>query len=231
MDRNARCWAAIAERAGYHAAYLAILQRAGVNVVDTVETTELAKAAYPFPPYPPGGTHFNQVSTALAVRQLIAVVNRVSGWRRMDDFDFTWAMAKPDEVDTDLLDALNVPYVGTLYQTPKITVRHPSNKRCEPVIMAQVGGSFTYQVDRVLDLAACPPRTELYEYFRNTMAFYPGDRRYKVDPVRRAWALSDAAQVVVLEENEEQAAHSQHGEALYDFVSRRIAGVSKNRQR
>ncbi len=216
------CPASAADRAGFHAAFRAILDRAGVNVVDAVETTLRAKDDYPFPSFPPGGTHFNKVAAALAVRQLIGVMTRAGTWRRMDDFAFSWAMAEPDEVDTDLLDTLNVPYPGMRYRTPAITVRRPSGKPCSPVVMAQVGGSFAYQLDKVLDLTACPPRIELYEYFHNRMALYPGDRRYPVDPARRAWALLDAAQVVVLEENEQFAARSQHAAAFYELVSARI---------
>ena len=216
------CSASLADRQGFHAAYRAILDRAGVNLVDAVETTMRAKATYPFPPFPPGGTHFNKVSTALAVQRLITVLARASGWRRIDDFTFSWKMAKPDEVDTDLLQALNVPYTGKTIDTPEVEIEHRTGRPCDPVLMAQVGGSFTYQVDKMLDRTECPPRTDLYEYFRNTMAFYPGDRRYKVDPARRAWQLTDAAQVIVLEENEELAARSQHGAALYAFLSRYI---------
>lgn len=215
------CRASSFDRRGFHAAYRRILDRAGVNVVDAVETTLRAKNKYPFPAFPPGGTHLNEVMSALAVRQLIGVMTRAGTWRRMDDFTFGWTMAKPDEVDTDLLDALNVPYTGMQYETPTITTR-PARQPCNPIMMAQVGGSFTYQIDKVLDLTSCPPRIDLYEYFRNTMAFYPGDHRYKVDPARRAWALLDAAQVVILEENEELAARSQHGEAFYELVSGRI---------
>ena len=216
------CRSSLLNRNGFHAAYRAILDRAGVNLVDTVETTLQSANDYPFPAFPSGGTHFNQVTAALAVRRMIDVMTRAGTWRRMDDFSFDWKMSKPDEVDTDLLDALNVPYTGAPGETPTITVRHTGDKPCVPVVMAQVGGSFTYQIDRVLDRTSCPPRIDLYEYFRNVMAFYPGDRRYKVDPRRRSWALLEAAQVVVLEENEELAARSQHGEAFYELVSARI---------
>ena len=216
------CRASPADRSGFHAAYRAILDRAGVNVVDAVETTLRAKNEYPFPAFPPGGTHFNKVMAAIAVQRMIDVMTRAGTWRRMDDFSFDWTMARPDEVDTDLLDALNVPYTGMHYETPTISVRPAKHPPCSPVLMAQVGGSFAYQVDKILDRTSCPPKTDLYEYYRNTMAFYPGDLRYKVDPRRRAWALLDAAQVVVLEENEELAARSQHGEALYELVSARI---------
>ncbi len=215
------CRNSLHDRHGFHAAYRAILDRAGVNLVDAVETTLQSRNGYPFPPFPPGGTHFNQVMAALAVRRMIGVMTHAGTWRRMDDFSFDWKMAKPDEVDTDLLDALNVPYAGTPDETPTI-VPHTSHKPCDPVVMAQVGGSFTYQIDRIFDLTGCPPRIDLYEYFRNTMAFYPGDRRYEVDPARRSWALLEAAQVVVLEENEELAARSRHGEAFYELVSARI---------
>ncbi len=222
MPRGWPCHASLTDRTQFHAAYRAILSRAGVNLVDAVQTTAQAKLSYPFPPFPPGGTHFNQVSAALAVQQLIAVMTRVGTWRRMNDLAFSWRMSPPDEVDTDLLDALNVPMTGIDYQTPSVVVRRQKHGRCEPVVMAQVGGSFTYEIDKILDLSVCPPQIDLYEYFGNTMAFYPGDRRYPVDPRRRAWALLDGAAVVVLEENEEVAAHSQHGEAFYDLLSRRI---------
>ncbi len=217
------CAASATDRLGLHAAYRAILQRAGVNLVDTVETTLKAKQAFPFPPFPATGTHFNAVSTALAVRQLIAVMTEAGGWRRIDDFTFNWRLGKPNDVDADLLEALNVPYPGLHEQTPAISILPTQPKRCTPVRMAQVGGSFTYQLDKVLQRLACPPDIDLYEYYRNTMAFYPGDRRYPVDPRRRAWALLDAAEVVVLEENELLAPASQHGEAFYALVAARIA--------
>ena len=222
MPAERPCRATRTDRDNFHAAYRKILDQAGVNVVDAVQTTLQARRDYPFPPFPPGGTHFNDVSAALAVQQLIGVMTRVSTWRRMNDLTFTWALAEPDEVDTDLLDALNVPFTGVHYRTPAITVQHPKAGPCVPVHMAQVGGSFTYQIDKVLDLSLCPPKIELYEYYRNTMAVYPGDERHPVDPRRRSWALLEAAEIVVLEENEELAAHSEHGKALYELVSQRI---------
>jgi hypothetical protein len=94
--------------------------------------------------------------------------------------------------------------------------------QCTPVVMAGVGGSFSYQIDKVLQRTACPPHIDLYEYYRNRMAFYPGDLRYPVDTKRRAWMLLEAADVVVLEENEELAAHSQYGDAFYQLVEQRL---------
>jgi hypothetical protein len=222
MPPGRPCKASVADRQGFHAAYRAILDHAGVNVVDAVQTTAQAKADFPFPPFPPGGTHFNDVAAALAVQRLIDVSTRRGSWKRINDFSFTWAMAEPDEVDADLITALNVPWIGLRYRTPTIAVHEAKEDHCEPIMMAQVGGSFTYQIDKILDLTRCPPRIDLYEYFRNTMALYPGDRRYPVDPKRREWALLTAAQIVVLEENEEIAARSQHGGAFYELVSRRI---------
>ena len=213
------CGASAQDRAGWRDAYRAILRDAGVNFVDAVATTEAAKGEYPFPPFPQGGIHFNSVAAARAVQELITVLNRVSGWRRMDDMQFTWRMGPPDEVDRDLLDAMNVPDPGMHYETPELAVAGVRTAGCIPVLMGQVGGSFTYQVDKVLQQLPCPPSIDLYEYFRNTMAFYPGDRRYPVDAVRRRWMLLDAAEVVVLEENEEIAARSDHGQAFYEFVT------------
>ncbi len=215
------CEAAPADREGFHAAYRAILDHAGVNVVDAVETSLQAKADYPFPPFPPGGTHFNDLTAARAVQRLIDVSTRAGTWRRLNDLDFTWTMSEPSRIDMDLLLALNVPWTGMHYTTPMVTARSARDPHCTPVLMAQVGGSFTYQIDKILELTRCPPRIDMYEYFHNRMAFFPGDRRYPVDPRRRAWALLEAAQLVVLEENEQLMA-SQHGQAFYELVSRRI---------
>jgi hypothetical protein len=214
------CAASPADRAGFHQAYMAILRAANVNVADAVQSTLAAKQAYPFPPFPQGGTHFNTVASARAVQAIIASVNGASAWRRMNDLEFTWTMGTPNEVDTDLLDAMNVPWPGMHYQTPDITVTTPRSGRCEPVIMGQVGGSFAYQIDKVFQRMPCPPQIDLYEYFHNTMAFYPGDRRYPVDSRRREWMLTGAAQVILLEENEELVARSDHGEALYELILR-----------
>lgn len=213
------CAASLADRRDFHAAYRAILDQAGVNVVDAVETTMAAKRDFPFPPFPQGGTHFNAVSAALAAQQVITVLTRVGTWRRMDDFSFTWTMAEPSEVDTDLRDAMNVPYIGMNYLTPRVSLKPSTAAQCTPVIMGQVGGSFTYEINRIFQITACPPKIDLYEYYRNTMAFYPGDRRFPVDPERRAWFLLDAAEVVFLEENEELAGRSEHGQAFYDLIA------------
>lgn len=216
------CAASIADRRDFHAAYRAILDDAGVNVVDAVETTRAAKRDFPFPPFPRGGTHFNSVSAALAAQQVIGVLTRVGTWRRMHDFNFTWIMGEPNEVDTDLRDAMNVPYTGMDYQTPRVTIEPSTVAQCTPVLMGQVGGSFVYEINRVLQRTACPPKIDLYEYYRNTMAFYPGDRRFPVDAERRTWFLLDAAEVVLLEENEEIAARSEHGQAFYDLIASRM---------
>ncbi|WP_161993741.1 alginate O-acetyltransferase AlgX-related protein [Muricoccus nepalensis] len=212
------CPAGQADREGLHAAYRAILDRAGVNVADSIETTHAAKREYPFPPFPRTGIHFNTVSAARAAQAVIDAVNRASSWRRMDDLSFTWHMAPPNEVDTDLLDALNIPRPGPPVLAPDITVTTPLAPSCHPVLMAQVGGSFAYQVNKAMQRLPCPPRVDLYEYFKNTMAFYPGDTRFPVDPKRRSWMLLDAAEVVVLEENEQIAPRSDHGLAFYELV-------------
>ena len=223
LRRGWPCPASRANRTGFHDAYRAILDAAGIHVVDGVETTLEAKADYPFPPFPQGGVHFNTVSAARTAQQLITVMTQASTWRRMDEFSFTWHMAAPNDVDTDLLDSLNIPDSGIHYQTPAIDIAPASTAMCQPVVMAQVGGSFTYQVDKVLQRLACPPAIDFYEYYHTTMAFYPGDRRYPVDANRRRWMLLDAAQVVVLEENEELAAHSDHGKAFASLVINRMA--------
>ena len=221
------CASSSADRAGFHAAYMDILHSAGLNVADTVASTLVAKRSYPFPPFPQGGTHFNAAASADAAQAVIASINNASSWRRMDDLKFTWQMGEPDEVDTDLLDAMNVPWPGLHYQTPRIDVTTPRPSQCEPVIMAQVGGSFLYQIDKAFQRMPCPPQIDLYEYFRRTMAFYPGDRRFPVDPGRREWMLTDAAEVVILEENEELVAHSDHGEALYQLIAGREKKVDE----
>ena len=222
MPPGRPCNASVVEREGFHAAYRAILDHAGVNVVDAVETTLQAKADYPFAPFPQDGTHFNDVSAARAVQKLIEVSTRVGSWRRLDNFSFTWVMSEPDTVDLDLLTALNIPWTGIHQKTPRVVVQDASNKHCEPIMMAQVGGSFIYKFDKILELTPCPPQIDVYEYFHTRMALYPGDRRYPVDPERREWALLVAAQMVVLEENEELSAGSKHGEAFYELVSRHI---------
>jgi alginate O-acetyltransferase complex protein AlgJ len=219
------CTASLADRSNFHAAYRAILDQAGVNVVDAVETTMDAKRNFPFPPFPRGGTHFNAVSAALAAQQVITVLAQVGTWRRMDSFNFTWTMGEPSEVDTDLRDAMNVPYTGMNYQTPRVSLELNTVAQCTPVLMGQVGGSFTYEINRILQRTACPPKIDLYEYYRNTMAFYPGDRRFPVDPERRAWFLLDAAEVVLLEENEEMVGRSEHGQAFYDLIASRMEAV------
>ncbi len=222
IPKNWPCKASVAQRVGFHAAYLTVLKQAGVNVVDAVETTERAKHDYSFPPFPPGGTHFNSVSAARAALELNVVLTHVGGWQRMYDFPVQWKLAAPNDVDTDLLNSLNVPTLGHTYLTPSLTFPPENIRKCVPVLMAQVGGSFVYQIDKVLQRIPCPPTIDFYEYFRNTMAFYPGDRRYPVNKDRRRWMLLDAAEVVLLEENEELAAVSDHGHAFFEFVASQI---------
>ncbi len=216
------CPASRRDRVGTHEIYAEILRRAGVNLVDAVESTARAKSSYDFPPFPQGGTHFNDLMAAIAARDLVREVARSGSWRRLDEFSFDWRLAAPHDVDHDLIDLLDVPYTGLNDRTPEVHVRREPNKPCVEIPLAEVGGSFTYQVNKILAMTSCPPRIELYEYFHNRMALYPGDRRFPVDEARRAWTLLDAAQVVVLEENEQTAPGSQHGQALYDLVSQRI---------
>jgi hypothetical protein len=131
-------------------------------------------------------------------------------------------MAPPNEVDTDLLDGLDVPYTGMTYQTPSITLSPTTVAHCVPVSMAGIGGSFSYQIYKLLQRTACPPTVDFYEYYHNRMAIYPGDLRYLVDTKRRDWMLLDAADVVILEENQELAAQSQYGDAFYRLVEQRL---------
>ena len=222
LPKSWPCGASLHDRRDFDAAYRRILEKAGVNLVDLVETTARAKKEFPFPPFPPGGIHFNTAAAARGVQALIAKLNEVSGWRRMYDFSFDWHMAPPNEVDTDLLDGLDVPYTGMTYQTPSITLSPATVAHCIPVSMAGIGGSFSYQIYKLLQRTACPPSVDFYEYYHNRMAIYPGDLRYPVDTRRRDWMLLDAADVVILEENQELAAHSQYGDAFYRLVEQRL---------
>ena len=197
----------------------AVLDQAGVRTVDAAALTRGAKRDYPFELFPPGGTHWNDVASALAAQAVVRRIDAAPAAWKLTDFSFTWHMAPPAGVARDLMDLLNVPYPRLDYLVPVVSIQAPPVDHCAAVNIGAVGGSFTYEMLWALLKLPCPPTIDFYSYFHTTHAAFPGDIRGPVDAAQRDDELLHRAQIVILEENEQTAMRSEHGPAFYDLVA------------
>lgn len=214
------CAAAPMDRAGQVPAWLDIVRTAGVHVVDTTAVLSAAHGQYPFRLYPVGGAHWNKVGGMLAGQ---AVSVELEGLRRDGSFPpvpFAWRMSdKLDPSDTDLAYLLNLLVTGAREPMPVVTPEPPSSlPGCTPRRVVIVGGSFGNALGSYLSLEPCRLVVE-YEYWRRVHETWNGGHVTlgEVDPAQRARDLQ-AADVVLYEENEQILGHSDHGQALYEFL-------------
>ncbi|MEJ1978911.1 MAG: hypothetical protein WDN49_25105 [Acetobacteraceae bacterium] len=69
----------------------------------------------------------------------------------------------------------------------------------------------------------CPPSIAFYTYFQLERAVFPHFARGPADSAQRDSDLLRTAPIVILEENEERAFRSPHGEQLWALIAPHIA--------
>jgi alginate O-acetyltransferase complex protein AlgJ len=173
--------------------------------------------------FPRGGTHWNWIGASLATQAFVSTVNQARPGS-LTPFSFTWHDAPPSGTDRDLTDLLNLPYPRLDYLAPVVDLIASAPQPCRAPFIAEVGGSFVFHIDFLLARLPCPPLIALYTYFQVERASFAPFTRVPADPAQRRTELLDAADIVVLEENEDIVFHARHADQLWSLIQDRRVG-------
>jgi len=202
----ARMSAAQAKLAPFRAA----LEQRGAPYLDSARLLHAEQANYPIDLFPRGGTHWNLLGAALALRDATRILD-LDPLRR---FDFDWRehdLAKG--TDRDLLDLLNLYWPDDRYPTAAVEGRGKSEACARAPHILMVGDSFMRQLIVVSAQTPCPPTIDYWFYMRDdhggfTLARFvtlPGEigngARLPADLAELPQSFMQA-DAVVLEENE-----------------------------
>ena len=218
------CPSAAADRAGLVPAWVAMLQAAGIHMVDTTAALHAAAGAYPFAMFPAGGTHWNAVGEAVAQQAVLAGLDRALPGRGLVAPPFTWTMRPHpvrDSDDVDLARLMNLFVPAANGPVPMVTLRPvAAPDTCQPPRIAIVGGSFSHATLKALHALPCPVRATEYEYWHTYTLEWGDDGLDKALGVIEARRNADVldADIVVYEENEQLLGQPLHGQALSAFL-------------
>lgn len=184
-------------------AFIAMLKKAGVNVIDGATLTHSMKGKYEFGMFPQGGVHWNQLAVAYAANALIEEINRQRKAQPIAPLQWTYTVSdNATGEDRDLLDLLNILLPRPNYKVP--VVRYAS-RQCGPeakLDVAVVGGSFIHVLSEALARNACLHGLRSYNYLYGGMRGGPDYRQLK-GRMKPADIMPIAgADVLILEENE-----------------------------
>jgi alginate O-acetyltransferase complex protein AlgJ len=188
------------------------LRQHGIRFVDGPAIIDAAHGETPL--YPRGGTHWNWIGAALVTQAFVTAVNQARPGS-LAPFTFTSHDAPPAGTDRDLTDLLNLPYPRLDYPAPQLDLAAAAPANCHGPFIAEVGGSFTFSIDFLLARLPCPPQIAFYTYFQVERASFGPFIRAPADPASRRRELLDAADIVVLEENEDLLFRARHAEQLW----------------
>lgn len=214
------CPATQADRTQKMAVWRTALTRAGVPFVDSPAIIAAAKRAGGSDMFPKGGIHWNALGATLAARAFADAVNAMGGPARITPF--TWDVHisyNPRGTDRDVLEILNVAWPDDHYPVPELTYHGDPGPACRPARIAEVGGSFLFELNVALAQIPCPPVIDMWFYWKlKHFRFPPPDAKPEpVDPVLRTERLA-AAELVVFEENEASTPMTEHGTLLLEEV-------------
>lgn len=170
---------------------------------------------YPIDLFPRGGTHWNLLGAALALRELTHALEAAGKGSPIGRFEFDWREA-PQALgtDRDLLDLLNLLAPDAHYPTAIVTGRGKAESCARAPRLLALGGSFLQEIIVVLAQAPCPPDIDYWFYARMESGDHkriryrhaPGDvtigEPMPDDPAELRESLA-RADVVLLEENEQ----------------------------
>ncbi len=237
IPNNWPCHSSQADRVGKMAMWRDLLTRHGIAFVDGPAIMAAAKPNFPIPLFPRGGTHWNWLGAGLEAQALVHEIDRQRP-KALPDFTFTWRLAEPVSTDRDLTDLLNLPYPRLDYTAPMLDIRAPKPPACQVLNLAAVGDSFTFHLLALLDRLPCPPESSFYPYFKMEHVSYPGrPRSDMIDPAEserqplrtpsfdsaaRDRQLCETADIVLLEENENNVFHSPQMTPFWGLLQPRI---------
>ena len=214
------CFAAADKRRQLLGALRFALDSNGVHYADSAMQLVSERAAHATALFPRGGAHWNALGAALAATAITGAVNQLAGRELLLPFRFTWTMSdRPNGLDRDLVDVLNL-MVKPRYAVPVLQIASAPPAQCRPARVVEVGGSFLWGINDILGQTACPPEIrEWYYWDRRHFVYPPGRTRgLPVDAAVRIADLTRDADVVILEENEQGVAVTDHARRLRDLL-------------
>ncbi|MGD9541145.1 alginate O-acetyltransferase AlgX-related protein [Methylocystis sp.] len=163
LPKSAPCAARATTTSEKLAPYRAALDGAQVRYVDGPALIAAEKSKQPIALFPRGGSHWNSVGGALAMRE----VTRALPASPVGILDFASAPAPEAEgTDRDLLDLLNLLWPDANYPTATIGRAGEKGDCARPPHLLALGGSFLHQVLAAATLAPCPPQIDYWFYMR-----------------------------------------------------------------
>jgi alginate O-acetyltransferase complex protein AlgJ len=196
------------------APFRAALEQRGALYVDAARLMDDERMNYPIDLFPRGGTHWNLLGAALALRDINRAFEAGPGGSPVGPFEFDW---REDDfakgTDRDLLDLLNLYWPDDHYPTAIVEGRGKSGACPRTPHILMVGDSFMRQLIVVSAQTPCPPTIDYWFYMRDDRGGFilarfvtaPGEigngARLTADLAQlpRSFLEADA---VVLEENE-----------------------------
>ena len=215
------CPARVEDRAQKLHVYVEILMHHGVQFVDAASDLPAAREEYGIDMFPRGGTHWNSLAAALGTLKVVAAVNAQRHGPPLPTFNFTWKVSyKPQGIDRDLLDIMNLPHPDLHYPVPELVYQSsPPLSGCHTGKIVEVGGSFLGGINSTMDRLVCPPDITLWSYWEKRGMRYANKRWHElpIDAEQRSQSLLDA-DVIFFEENEALAPDSKHGQLMIQAV-------------
>jgi hypothetical protein len=202
--------------------YRAILDRRGIQYVDGTELIAANRDKFAISMFPRGGIHWNMQGASLVAKAITDKLNALRGPDTLTPFTFSVAPSySPENSDRDLMEILNLLWPDYHYEVPVVTY-HPASRRepCRPLRIAEVAGSFLFNVNDALSQITCPAHIRDWWYWDNRLFEYPPvlPKDQPVDATQRRHDLLDDADIIIFEENEALLPVSSGGEKLVEFV-------------
>jgi alginate O-acetyltransferase complex protein AlgJ len=196
------------------APYRAALDARGVNYVDGASLVAAAAPQYPIDLFPRGGTHWNDLGSAVAARALTHALNRNGKASPLPPYDFDWSLREEARgADRDLLNLLNLIWPDAKYPTAAVAGKGGGDCAGAPKLLA-VGGSFLVEIVANLAEAPCGAAVDYWHYVHKAAEPFArflvdkqggGGAQFRAQPSATPEDFAKAfanAQVVLLEENE-----------------------------
>lgn len=209
------CPASDTARKNFLTAYHNILDRYHIRYVDTASLMATARLSLDFPLFPRGGVHWNSLGASLATQAIVNTVKREYPFVTIASFSWSLRMSQnPRGSDRDLLDLLNLEWPDLKYEVPQVRYSpSASTVSCQTLRIAAVGGSFMQQIAEILARTNCRSEIQIWEYWKAYHVVWTErgvQRTQNVNELERNRFLAEEADIILLEENEEVLASTNH---------------------
>lgn len=204
--------------------YVALLQQAGVAVVDAASLVHRLRRTYDVSLFPQGGSHWNDLGGANAVTALVAEIDRQAGRDLVPGFRFSYRISAVTRgVDRELADILNVLMPPLGFETTTVQFQPDADCATHPardIDAAMVGSSFSHLLAEILIPHDCLARLKVYFYLRGGQFGGNPYRRQQDELSARDLSTLRTARIMIVEENESFVGTSSY----IDDLRRLLAG-------